>query len=212
MLLSMLQFLLYLFLLFIWYNIGDYFYYFVNKKNFKLSKLYVSVVHASSVVLSYLIGVPGYILLYWSTTYYIIDTFYEILELVSFDKKSRLYTLGMLLHHGLTIMALKYLCYPATVNYMYYAFFLAELSNFPMYLVYQLKSLGYDHDHPYLLKFVICIEAMTFIYLRLIIGGSMGYEMFWKEEIPPFMKFSAYVVFIISLIWTNKLINQLLAK
>lgn len=204
----MLSLVIYPLLLYVWYFIGNYLYYNINNGNFKLSRTHVSVIHASSVVISYLFGMPGYILYYWSLTYYMMDTLYELADLYRSNKSIKLYELGMLLHHVISIIVLGYLWSHHTEKHMYYAYYLAELSNFPMYLVHHLKTVGYNNK--YMLKVLIFIEAVAFIFLRLVLGSMISFEIMWLEHIPIFMKISSIILLIISLVWTNKLIRQLL--
>jgi hypothetical protein len=170
--------------------------------------MHVSVVHASSVIIAYLIGVPGYILYYWSITYYMMDTLYELVDLVKVNRSIALYDFGMLVHHVVSMIVLEYLWHHHTQKHMYYAFYLAELSNLPMYLVYHLKNSGFKNK--YLMKGLIFIEAIAFIGLRLILGGMLSFELMWMQHIPVFMKVASVILLIISLVWTNKLIRQVL--
>lgn len=195
---------------YIWYQIGNYLYDNAINKNFKISRTYVSAIHAMTVIFSYLLGIPGYILLHLSITYYIVDTTYELINLLIPEKPNRkikIYDLGMLLHHVISIITLTYFTDPKVEYYVFRAFYLAEVSNLPMYVVYQLKANGYKNN--YVLKTIIAIEALAYIVLRLIIGGRITYEMWFENEIPLFIFISATLMLIISAVWTSKLVKQL---
>ena len=194
-------------LMVIWYNIGNYFYYNLNKKNFKLSRMNVSAVHAISVILSYLIGIPGHLLIYWSTTYYIMDTLYEGVNLYSPEKNVNLYEFGIILHHIISIFIISYLPQPIIGNYIYQSFFLAEVSNLPMYLVYHLQKIGYTNN--YVLKSVIFVEALAYIICRLVLCSEIAYDMFFRNDVPWSIWISSVVILIISAVWTIKLFKQL---
>lgn len=205
----MLQLLLYPLLLFVWNWIGNYMYIRIDSKSFKLSRTHVSAIHASSVILAYLLGIPGYILYYWSITYYILDSMYEIVGMIDNNKGIRLFDFGMLLHHFISIAMLKHLCYPGTEKYLYKAFYLAEVSNLPMYMVYHLKVLEYKNK--YLTKTLIAIEALGFIVLRLILGGTVTIELVQIDDVSTMLKISAVIMLIISAVWANKLVRQVLS-
>jgi hypothetical protein len=195
---------------YIWYQIGNYLCETLTNKNFKVSRTYVSVIHAMTVILSYLLGIPGYILLHLSITYYIVDTMYELMNLLVPEKENRkikIYDLGMLLHHVISMITLTYFVDQKVEYYVFRAFYLAEISNLPMYVVYQLKANGYKNN--YVLKTIIAIEALAYIVLRLVIGGKITYDMFFENDIPSFVFISAILMLIISAVWTNKLVKQL---
>lgn len=204
----MLHLVLYPLLTFIWNCIGNYLYTNIDNLSFKLSRTHVSAIHASSVILSYLIGVPLSISYYLSITYYIMDTLYEIVDLIKIKKSVRVFDFGVILHHFICISMIGYLYYPHISKYMFKAFYFAELSNMPMYLVYHLKVHGYDNK--YLMKGLILVEAMGFIILRILMGGAVTYEMIQIDDVPVTLKASAIIILIISAIWSNKLVRQFL--
>lgn len=194
-------------LLFIWGCIGNYYYYNIYNKNFKLSRMSVSATHAVTVILSYVIGIPGNILMHVSISYYLIDTVYELMNSLEQNKKIKIYDLGIVLHHVVSIVALTYFTYLKTEYYLYKAFYLAEISNLPMYLVYHLQKINYANN--YVLKPLIAVEALGFIILRLIMGGSIFYEMLFENEIAGIIYILSIIMLIISVVWSQKLIVQL---
>jgi len=203
-----LLYIIYPILVAIWHFIGNYFYYNVNNHNFKLSRIHVSAVHASTVIIAYLINVPGYILCYWSVTYFIMDTLYELLSIWTFKSKFGLFDAGILLHHFTSIAVLRYLNYPITEPYMLKAFYLSEISNLPMYLVYHLRTSGYTNK--YLMKPLIAIEAIGYIALRLMWGGLISFQIWFIRDIPWFMCLASTIMLAISVVWTTKLVKQIL--
>lgn len=203
-----LSYFIFPFLLFIWYQIGDYLYYNINKKNFKLSRMHVSAIHATSVILSYLIGISGHLLMYWSTAYYVIDTIYEFINLYKPEKKINLYEFGIVIHHFISMFILSYIPHPNIGYHVYKSFFLAEVSNLPMYTVYHLQKVGYTNN--YILKPTIFIEAMAFIICRLIICGQIAYEMFFRPDVPWSVWLASIGILIISAVWVGKLFKQII--
>ena len=198
-------------LVFIWYQIQNYLYNTIAHKTFKISRNFVSAIHATTVIFSYLVGIPGYILLHLSITYYIMDSMYELMNLLWPEKPNRkitIYDLGMLLHHVICITVLTQFTHPTVEYHVFRAFFLSEVSNMPMYLVYHLKGVKYMNTN--MIKFIIAIEALGYIVLRLIIGGKITYDMWFEKDISSFVFTSAILILIISAVWTNKLIRQLL--
>lgn len=193
-------------LLFCWYSTGNYLYYNNNVRNFKLTKMHVSGIHALSVVISYLIGLPGNLLYYWSVTYYMMDTAYEFVELYN-KTNLKLFNLGMMAHHFVTIGVMGYLEHHHGGKQLYYGFFLSELSNLPMYVMYHLRAIKYNNW--YVLKLIVVIEALAFIICRLILGGILSFDLFVTSHVPAFVRFASFLILIISVIWTKKLVKQI---
>lgn len=197
--------LTYLLLLITW-SLLNYIIYKINNNNFKQSRMQVSFLHAITVMISYLSNISGELLYYWSLVYYIIDGIPELVIILQ-KREISLFNFGIIFHHIITIKMLDYLTYLETVKYMYYAFFLAEISNIPMYIVYQLKSINYANK--LVLKVLIFIEFITYLIARLIIGSYYLYIMWFDINVPWLMYISSWILLGISIIWTIKLIKQL---
>jgi len=182
-----------------------------TNKNFDIATLFNSITHASIVVLSYLIGIPGNVIYYITITYYVIDTCYELIRLIPFksDKqfKLRLYNLGIFIHHILIIYTIKYIADVSTEKYIFYAFYLAELSNFPMYAVQYLKKTKYSNQ--IVINLLVILEIIAYIYLRLYLCGYQSYLLLFEPGMPIAVVLTAWAMIIISAIWTYKLVMQI---
>lgn len=178
-----------------------YYNYNINKQ-LKVTRNQISAIHAIGVVFACIFDINAYTLSVWAISYYLVD---GVLELMSITK---LYNVGMLVHHCVTIGVLTYLLDPETSYFMRMAFLLSEVSNLPMYLVYHLKSIKYDNKT--VIKFLIIVEALFFIVLRMGLGTKMAYECYFVYNMPIPMCLSSVVILGISLQWTIKLIKQIL--
>lgn len=199
--------------LIIWTYYGTKLYY-LTDKNFHITSIINSTTHASIIVLSYLIGIPGTIVYYISITYYILDTCYEIIALIpnKYDKpfQFRLYNLGIFIHHIIIIYSIKYIADEITEKSIFYAFYLAELSNFPLYAVQYLKKTKYQNL--IIINLVIIIEIIAYLYLRLYLCGYNAYIILFDPKIPYTVIITAWSMLIISAIWTSKLMKQVYYK
>jgi len=182
-----------------------------TNKNFDIATLFNSVTHASIVVLSYLIGIPGTVIYYITISYYIIDTCYELISLIPFKSekplKFRLYNLGILIHHVLIIYSIKYITDELSGKYIFYAFYLAELSNFPMYAVQYLKKTKYQNQ--IVVNLLVILEIIAYTYLRLYLCGYQSYLLLFVPGIPITVILTSWAMIIISAFWTYKLVMQI---
>lgn len=197
---------IYPFLLTVWciiYRIIDRY-----NKNFKLSRMNTSAIHALSVIIAYSLNVPAYVIYYWSLTYYIQDSAWELCLLFCHNRTPRIFDLGIILHHVVSIGLVTQLYYKTTESYVYYPLYLAEVSNLPLYLVYHLR--GIQYKNLVIMKLLTIVEVIFYMFFRLYCGGLIVYKNYWIETIPDFIKFSSYFMLIFSIIWTTKLIRQLL--
>lgn len=182
-----------------WIILTGLFNYFI--KDFKVTRMLISTFHALSIILSYNMNYQGSMLTDWSITYYLMDMFYELQD------QFRLFKLGIILHHILAIINVSYLNDKVVEHYIFYIFYIAEISNMPMYLWYYLSHTGYS-NHP-ILNYIILSEIIFYIILRLGIGTYMSYQYFFIPEMPILINISSVIMLIISMIWTIKLIKQL---
>jgi hypothetical protein len=185
-------------------------YYYLCGNNFKVSRMFVSATHATSVILAYYMNIPGYYLYYFSVSYYLVDTFFELTNILlpeNGHKNIKLFDCGIVLHHFVTMSGLVYLWYPETQNHMYYAFCMSEISNLPMYVVYYMKHKKIDEEITR--KAIIC-EAIAYVFIRLILGSKMVCELWYNDNIPSLMTFSAIIILVLSYVWTAKVISQAL--
>ncbi|ARF12228.1 hypothetical protein Klosneuvirus_4_43 [Klosneuvirus KNV1] len=201
--------LYFIFGLIIWAYYGTKIYNLTNK-NFHITSIINSTTHASIIVLSYLIGIPGTIVYYISITYYILDTCYELIDLIP-DKTNkpiqiRLYNLGIFIHHAIIIYSIKYIANEVTEKTIFYAFYLAELSNFPLYAVQYFKKTKYQNQ--IIINMFVIIEIISYLYLRLYLCGYHAYLLLFEQNIPYAVTITAWSMLIISAVWTWKLIMQ----
>lgn len=196
-----------------WFYYGQKCYYWTNK-NFETSILINSATHASFIVLAYLFDITGTTVYYVSLSYYILDTFYELINLVPLNNnkpiKIRLYNVGIFIHHIVIIYTLKYLTHTSSEKHMMYAFYLAELSNFPMYVVKYLKKNKYHNK--IIINLFIVAEIIAYLYLRIYLGGYQAYTLLFEFDIPYTVIIASWLIIIISTVWTYKLIIQLYNK
>lgn len=191
----------------LWYYIGNFFYYLYNH-DFKISRNIASFIHASSVILFYNLNINynALILYYISRGYYLIDTLYE---LVTYKTASTIsvYQLGMLLHHVVTLFSIEYLLYPNSVKYVFYCYYLAELSNLPMYLMRHLNSLKVTNK--YLLGLILVSEFVSYIVLRMIMCIPIMYKVYYDSNIDNTLKSMTIIMYCISGYWSYKLFGQI---
>lgn len=193
--------MVYVILLIIFWNILLFTFYHKNN-SLKLSRNFISAIHALGVVFSYITHINPSIVYYWAISYYLVDGFFEVATI------NRLYNIGLLVHHIVTVKVLIYLNDSYTSDVMFYAFFLSELSNIPMYIVYYLKSIKYPNK--LLIKFSIFVEALSFIILRLIIGSKIAYDCYFNLNMPLPLCVASVFILGISLTWILKLVKQLI--
>lgn len=173
--------------------------------NIKVARNIISFIHATSVILFFTFGVPANCLFYMTCGYYIMDGLVELVYLVK-DKK--LTNLPMIVHHIVSCFALSYLRDPVVAKYLYYSFFLMELSNYPIYLVYHLKSNGYDNEN--VIKGLISVEALGFTVLRLWFGGKILYNATMSNEVPYITLLASAIIYVMSIFWVYGMIQQIM--
>lgn len=192
----------------IWYYIGDIIYYFYNR-DFKVARNITSAIHALTVIMAFTLNFNfSPLLLYYSSRgYYIIDTLYEITTFKTAMSMS-LYQIGMLLHHGVTLITLNYLLDPRSVNYIFYCYFLAEVSNVPMYIMRHLHSKNIQNK--YIMKFILFLEFAAYFVLRMIMCIPIMYSVFNDSKAENVLKSMTVIMYSISGYWTSKLFGQLI--
>ena len=189
-----------------WYFIGDSIYYY-NNSDFKIARNLTSAIHAVSVIFFYLIKFNPLYLFYISRGYYIIDSLYELIQMKK-NNSIRLYQLGILLHHVLTIIGLNYLTNDLTSHHIYRTYFLAEVSNLPMYLIRYL--LHNNNNNKYLIKGLTIVEFAAYVYLRLILCVPIIIAVFKDQNTPNLLRLMTLAIYTISGMWTYKLFKQVI--
>lgn len=172
-----------------------------NNNKLKVAKNILSTIHASFIIISYLFNIPGSYVFYITSSYYALDGFFQIYNF------SGLYNFGLIIHHIITVYVLNYLNDPVVSTYLYFPFFLTELSNIPLYIVYHMKAT--KKDAPILIWIWTFIEALGFFVLRIIIGGVILFRSMFISVIPTEVLLSCLGIYIISIIWLKSLLEQI---
>lgn len=173
-----------------------------NKYGFKIARNCTSTIHAAFVLIFFTFGISPMDMLYVTTGYYLFDCIIESIELI---KHHRLYNFGMVLHHAVSMYVLSYLQDPTLCEYIYYSFFIIEVSNFPVYLVYYLKSIKYGNE--ILIRLLILLEITSFTICRIMIYGTMLLHGI-KMGIPFAPLLCGALIYIMSVIWLYGMVLQ----
>ena len=133
-----------------------------------------------------------------------------IVELYIAFKARKIYGAMMVMHHVISLYVLSYLQVVPVVNNLYYSFCLVEVSNYPIYLVYHLKSKKYNNQ--LVLKGLICCEIVSFLILRLWLGGHNAYLAYFDPNVPMIVFIGINSILVMSVIWIYGMFTQLLYK
>ena len=189
-----------------WYYFGNMICYY-NQYNFKVARNIISAIHALSVISLYSLNVNIMLMYLISRGYYTVDTAYEVADLKRANS-IKLYQLGMLLHHFVTLYGLQYMINPLTSYYVTYTFFLAEVSNLPLYLMRHLRSKGYYNK--YLIKGITFLEFVAYFVLRICMCIPIIYNVFIYSNVDIYLKCMTITMYLISGFWTYKMFGQLI--
>lgn len=171
--------------------------------NSKLVRNFFNALHALCVVVCYFSGIQGSTLVYISMSYFLCDTVYEL----SLIPKT-FYDFGITIHHVFSMLSLLYLWKEDSVAVIvYYFYFLLELSNIPMYLVYYLKQIKYNNTS--ILRLLLIIETIFYIYMRLYLGVYRVYEYFQESDSSFIIKVYMIIFVTLSAMWSVKLLGQI---
>lgn len=184
-----------------------YFLYDDKSNNIKITRNYISTIHATFVLLFFSFSVPTSCLFYVSTGYY---TFDGIMDLYYLIKTRRFYNMTIIVHHIVSCLILCYLRDSVVSKYIYYSFFLTETSNFPIYLVYHLNQKKYDNK--FVIKSFIVIEALSFLILRLVLCGRNLYSAYISNEVPYLPIVCGGIIYVMSIIWLYGMVLQIFRK
>ena len=178
--------------------------YLCHNLSWKVVSNITSTIHASTVVMFYLIGINFEILFYSSCGYYIFD---GCLNIYYYYKNKNSGYLFMIVHHIATVFTLTYLYNPVCTDTIFKNFFLLELSNYPLYIVYHLKSVKYDNQ--YVVGFFIFLEAVASIVCRLILGTMNLYRVYSIKDFPWTPLLMGVLIYIISILWLKAILKQI---
>lgn len=178
--------------------------YLIDKKNnyLKISRNMISAIHAFGIVITYFLDIPVYFIIYWSTTYYTLDSLFVLLSM------SKMFDIVMVFHHIIAIGIVQQLTDIYIGHFIQYCFFLTEVSNLPMYPVYHLKSL--KSNRKILIKFLTFCELIFFVTFRLIMGAIALYKMILSGYATIFIMLTSSIIYIMSVLWTKGVYYQLI--
>ncbi|QKF93579.1 hypothetical protein QKU48_gp0121 [Fadolivirus algeromassiliense] len=174
---------------------------------YKLVRNYISAIHATSILTLFSLGISGHYVFYLTSMYYLMD---GMVELYYSIRNRKLYNLMMVMHHTISIYILAYLQSPVIVDKLYYSFCMVEASNFPIYLVYHLKSKKYNNE--FIIRGLILCEMLSFLVFRFAIGGYNTYLSLFDKDVPYLVMFSSISILIMSSVWFYGMWVQLFKK
>jgi len=203
------MYFIYFFSTFVWFGL-TYLMHKLNNFNTKIARNFISAMHATSVVIFYLFDFQPRFLFYITSGYYLADGIVESYYLI---KTNRLYNLSILIHHVISWMATYKLTDQIDLfgsKYFLGAFFTIELSNYPVYLVYHLKTIGYNNNT--VIKLLTVLEIISYIILRVYMCGIKLYESYVFGLFPLHLILSCGFIYVISIIWLYGMFLQLFGK
>ena len=165
----------------------------------------LSALHASSVVLFYKYATSH--IYYVSLSYYLVDLLHELNELEGIPNKLQL---GMMLHHILIIFSTGSMFDPQLAPYYYHVFYLAELSNFPLYAYYHMKNMNYQNH--YVMTAILFLQSLSFAVLRLGGWAPSIYHAYSKNLLSNYMMFASIIVYILSATWCYMMAKKFMSR
>lgn len=184
-----------------------YFLYRLSPNN--ITRNYLSAVHATFIVTSYLFVSNIEYLYYPSIGYYIADCLHEI-NGIYHSNNIELTQIGIVIHHIIMLLGLGTLFDPANAQYFYKAYWLAEISNYPLYIRSHLRNKKILNT--FVTIIVIFFQVLLFIVLRLWLCGIIMYDMYNNNAMNMPLYIMSSTLYIMSAIWTYMLSKQFLYK
>ncbi len=175
-----------------------------NGVNFKITRNYTSIIHATTILLFFTFNLSSSYLFPVTFGYYIFDGLLEVYGLI---KTRRLYNLGMIFHHIISCYILSYLLDPVVEDYLRYSFFTIEVSNYPIYLVYHLKSIKYNNE--IVIRLLIICEALSFLFFRMFLCGISIYDSIMSGLLPYPPIICGVAIYTMSAVWLYGMILQI---
>ena len=162
----------------------------------KLSRNTVSMYH--SVLVIGLCYMESHILIkYLSIGYFLYDTIHTL-------KQRSLLNSGFILHHILCMIALNYI---DDKNYTYHFIqFIkySEISNIPMYIVYDMM---HTKKNPNVIALVQCVQTILFMIIRGPILFYYGFNLTTSPNVTYYVS-GLWIVYGLGLFWGSKLLRQ----
>ena len=113
----------------------------------------------------------------------------------------------MVIHHIISCYILSNLLDPNIEEYILYSFFTIEVSNYPIYLVYHLKSIKFNNE--IVIRLLIICEALSFLYFRMFLCGVSIYNSIMSGIIPYSVILCGISIYIMSGVWLYGMILQI---
>jgi len=171
----------------------------------------LSVVHATVVVASYLYWPNVDYLYYTSMGYYIADGVHELIGIFGPKKTTlALSQFGIVLHHIIMLFGLGTLFDPVNVIYFYRAYYLAEISNYPLYVRYHLRYMNCTNT--VIVTTVVFFQALAYIVLRLLLCGVIMLDMIANNAMNKPLYIMTGMLYLMSTVWAYKISRQFLYK
>jgi hypothetical protein len=166
-----------------------------------ITRNYLSAIHATSVILFYLSSMNILYLYYISMGYYLADIIHEI---TTIQKTITLYQVGVIVHHAIVILSLHTLFDIYNAPYYYKAFFLAEISNFPLYVHGHLMLINYPNRT--VINIMLVIQILAYTILRLYLWYPIIYNIYMSNNFHYHLMLSVGIIYFISIVWIYKLL------
>jgi len=176
-----------------------------------VTRNFLSAVHATAVVTSYLIRPNVEYLYYTSMGYYIADCMHELIGIFGPQNTTlALSQFGIVLHHIIMLFGLGTLFDPANIQYFYRAYYLAEISNYPLYIRFHLRNINYTN--PVVVTTVVFFQALAYIVLRLWLCGVIMLDMIANDAMNTPLYIMTGMLYLMSTVWAYKISRQFLYK
>ena len=179
-----------------------------DKESYSLSRNIFSATHAYScvpMVALVLYGMLSYKwVIYWSTAYFISDT----IPMLLFNKYNVI-TIAYIIHHIIAVISLYSMNYDQYRPYVLQTVFIAEISNFPLYIVYYLKK---KKSNRHIYHTCLGIETVHYSILRIIGLGYCFYHIVRDFGHNYAITFGCTLIYGMGLIWSHKLITSYFGK
>lgn len=167
----------------------------------------LSAVHATAVVGSYLLQPNVQYIYYTSMGYYIADCAHELLSIKGTLALSQF---GIVLHHIIMLFGLGTFFDPVNAMYFYKAYYLAEISNYPLYVRFHLRYMNYTNA--FVVTTVVFFQALAYIVLRLWLCGVVIQDMIANNAMNTPLYIMSGMLYLMSTVWAYKISRQFLYK
>jgi hypothetical protein len=169
----------------------------------KIATNCTSFLHALSVIIGTLFHFS--LLQHISICYFIYDLLHVLFGMDLYN--IRVMSMGFIMHHIVSIVALFYYNVQPVSKYLPDVFFYAEISNILTYVVYHRLHTN-QHKYTTILQLT---QSIAYLYIRVYVLFIIGYNMCNDPDVS-IMIHTLWSVYIIGLVWGFKLFKQTLGK